>query len=165
MIAQAPKPEEKKPEAWQLNMFGPPEAVSSYPENRRGRCDDAPVPCERENLWPADLVRILGADLLERLYGDIPRRTRLYTLEVCRRLRCDSNTVYRHLEQGSLDGTDISTPDATKAEWRTYRYSLVSLLFNREFRDQRTRADLAADDLSRIEAACAARRKKRNPRG
>lgn len=147
--------------AMQLNFFGPPEPIDSY-SKRRGRCDDAPVPCERENLWPADLARILGIPLLEKLYGDVPRRTRLYVKEVCRRLRCDSNHIYELIQVGSLDATDIASPDASRAEWRIYRYALVSFLFNREFRDGATRAEVTDDELNRIDAAITARRKKLN---
>lgn len=138
--------------ALQLNMFGPPEPVSSYPESRLGRCDDAPVACERENLWPSDLAATLGTDLLERLYGDVPRRTRLYVREVCRRLRCDSQHVY-DLIGASLDATDIGTPGSSRHEWRVYRYSLVTFLFNRDFRDGQTRCNLPAGDMQRVENA------------
>lgn len=147
--------------ALQLNFFGPPEPIDSY-SKRRGRCDDAPVACERENLWPSDLAQILGRELLEKLYGDIPRRTRLYVKEVCRRMRCDSNHIYELIQVGSLDATDIGSPDASRAEWRVYRYSLVSFFFNREFRDGATRADLSDSELDRIETAVSARRKNLN---
>lgn len=143
----------------QLNMFGPPEDVDNYGP-RRGRCDDQPVPWERENLWPADLARDLGQDLLEKLYGDIPRKTRLHVREVCRRLVCDSNHVYNLIDVGALDAADIGA-GSSKAEWRVYRYSVVRFLFNREFRDGRTRADVTPAEFERIEAAIAAKTQNR----
>jgi hypothetical protein len=139
----------------QLNMFGPPEPVTSYPAGMSGRHDDAPCASERELLWPSDLVRLLGKDLLERLYGDLPFRTRLHVREVCRRLRCDSQHVYNLHAEGSLDAVDIATPAASRAEWRFYRYSVVRFLFAREFRDNATRASLPKVDLDRIAAAVA----------
>jgi hypothetical protein len=150
----------------QLNMFGPPEDVENCDTNR-GRCDDKPVPWERENLWPKDLVACLGVDLLEELYGDIPRFTRLHVKQVCRRLKCDSNLVYEHLQMGSLDGTEIGADGAERGTWRVYRYSLVSFLFNREFRDGRSRGDvsLSPNDLDRIERAVAARNQNRQKKG
>ena len=143
----------------QHNMFGPPEPVSSYSDfSGRGRNDDAPVPCERENLWPSHLVKHLGPELLEKLYGDIPRRTRLKTNEICRRLRCDSNTVANRRNEGSLDAVNIGADNSSMAEWRYYRYSLVSWLFNREFSDDSTRApQLTDNELDRIYNAIAAR--------
>ncbi len=151
-------------ELWQLNMFGPPEPVSSYGAlSERGRNDDAPVPSERENLWPSDLVKHLGVELLERLYGDIPRRTRLKTREVCRRLRVDSNTVHNRIKQGSFDAVNVGMDNASNSEWRIYRYSVVSWLFNREFRDDTTRGahGLAGEDLDRIMNAVQARSRRR----
>lgn len=138
----------------QLNMFGPPEDPSSYSESARLH-DDAPVPCERELLWPGDLAGLLGLELLERLYGDVPRRTRLHVREICRRLRCDSQHVYNLREAGSLDAVDISTPGAGRHEWRFYRYSLVRWLFRREFRNELGRADLSDEDMRRITRAVA----------
>lgn len=148
----------------QLNMFGPPEPLESYASEearRGGRQDDRPVPSERENLWPRDLVATLGLELLEYLYGDIPRRTLLKTKEVCRRMRWDSNTVYRRIEEGSLDACPAGEDGNPGSDWKIYRYSLVSWRFNREFRDMQTRGcDLNADELDRVERAVAARKKK-----
>lgn len=139
-------------------LFGPPEPADSYPDGRRG--DDFPVPCERELLWPSRLVEGLHQDpgqsvaLLERLYGDIPRRTRLRVAEVCRRLRVDSNAVYRLIkEQGELSATDVSAGEGDYAHYAIYRTSLVLFLFKREFWIPAvpTRTDLDAKDLDRIE--------------
>jgi hypothetical protein len=141
-------------------MFGAPEKAD---ERNRVRRAAAPVPCERELLWPADLVEILGTDLLERLYGDFVRRTRLTVLECCRRDVCVEQHIYNLLEAGELDYVDISHPDASRAEYRIYRYSLVSWFFGREFGGPvptRTQ-QLSAEDLRRIERAVAAR--ERNP--
>jgi len=147
---------------FQLNMFGPPEDVANYSKTR-GRMDDAPVPYERENLWPSDLAQHLGEALLIKLYGDIPRHTRLTVKEVCRRIRCDSNHIYALIDAGSLDALDMGSEDASRSEWRVYRYSLVSFMFNREFRDGKTRADLSMDDLLKIDRAVMAR-SKNNPK-
>jgi len=136
----------------QDNMFGPPEPAESRPTDRPGRCDDAPVPSERELLWPAELVDLLGPNLLERLYGDIVRRTRLTVKEVCRRTRHDSNHVYRLIDAGALDAVDLGLGD-TQRDWRVYRYSLVRLLFKREFRDHGSRCNLPAADMELIYAA------------
>jgi hypothetical protein len=133
----------------QLNMFGPPESVDSYPEDARYR-DDAPVPCERENLGPRDLVQRLGAELLEQLYGDVPRRTRLTVQEVCRRLRCGHTHVYDLIDVGSLDALDDRHPTATRPNYGIYRYSLVRFLFSREFIQNCTRCNLPAEDMQRI---------------
>lgn len=133
--------------ALQLNMFGPPEPVDSTPGGA-GK-DDAPVPCERELLWPAPHAAALGADLLERLYGDIPRRTRLTVGEVCRRLRRGHSHVYDLVDCGSLDGTDDRNPAAAQRALTIYRYSLVRFLFWREFVAAQTRANLPAEDLER----------------
>lgn len=141
---------------WQLNMFGAPEPADSYPA--RGRGDDLPVACEREVLWPSRLVAGLcqapadSVALLERLYGDIPRRTRLRVDEVCRRLRVDSNVVYRLIEGGDLSALDASAGEQ-KAHYMIYRTSLVLFLFKREFWAPAvpTRTDLDTDDLARIE--------------
>lgn len=133
----------------QLTMFGPPEDVSSYPADARYR-DDAPVPCERENLWPADLAELLGPELLERLYGDVPRRTRLTVPEVCRRMRCGHTHVYDLIEVGSLDATDDRYPQATRPNYGIYRYSLVRLLWTREFVQNQTRCNLPAADMQTI---------------
>lgn len=138
----------------QTNMFGPPEDPTAYSESDRLH-DDAPVACERELLWPGDLAGLLGLELLERLYGDVPRRTRLHVREICRRLRCDSQHVYNLREAGSLDAVDISTPGASRAEWRFYRYSFVRWLFRREFRNDIGRADLSDEDMRRITRAVA----------
>ena len=132
----------------QLNMFGAPEDVTAMSPDQRYR-DDAPVPCERELLWPAPHADALGPDLLERLYGDIPRRTRLTVREVCRRLRCGHTHIYDLIEAGSLDATDWRHPSATQNAYTIYRYSFVRLLFHREFVENCTRGGLPADDLAR----------------
>ena len=133
--------------ALQLNMFGPPEEVSATPGGAER--DDAPVPCERELLWPAPHVAVLGADLLERLYGDLPRRTRLTVPEVCRRLRRGHSHVYDLVDCGSLDGTDDRHPTATQRALTIYRYSLVRFLFWREFVQDTTRGGLPREDLDK----------------
>lgn len=133
---------------WQLNMFGPPEDVTAIAPDARYR-DDAPVPCERELLWPAPHIEILGRDLLERLYGDIPRRTRLTVQEVCRRLRCGHTHVYDLIQAGSLDALDSRHPQATQNAWMIYRYSFARFLFNREFVDNSTRCGLPPGDLDK----------------
>ena len=133
---------------WQLNMFGPPEAIENLDEVDRIR-DDAPVPCERELLWPAPHVEVLGVDLLERLYGDIPRRTRLTVQEVCRRIRCCHSHAYVLVQRGSLDSIDNRDPKATQQSLRVYRYSLVRFLFNREFVEEHTRCGMPAADLDK----------------
>jgi len=136
----------------QFDMFGPPEDLDSYPEDARYR-DDAPVPSERENLWPSDLVGELGPELMERLYGDIPRRTRLTISEVCRRLRSAHSHVYNLIDVGSLDATDDRHPHAARPNYGIYRYSLVALLFGREFVQAQTRCNLPADDMKCIDRA------------
>lgn len=132
----------------QLNMFGPPEPVSSLGPDARYQ-DDAPVPSERELLWPMPHVEALGPDLLERLYGDLPRRTRLTIPEVCRRLRIGHSLAYELVAVGSLDALDNRHPEATQQSLRVYRYSLVRFLFNREFVESQTRAGMPAADLDR----------------
>ena len=148
----------------QLTLFGDPEPVGSYGRDLRGRGDDLPAPCERELLWPACLVEALTSDgathdeaaaLLERLYGDLPRRTRLRTDEVCRRLRCDSNVVYRHRESGDLPAVDVSAGTGIQPEWRFYRAGLVLFLASREFGPVPTRTDAARDDAQRLSRAVA----------
>jgi len=134
--------------AWQLNMFGPPEDVSALPEFAR-YLDDAPVACERELLWPAPHIEILGKDLLERLYGDLPRRTRLNVREVCRRLRCGHTHVHELIAAGSLDALDYRHPQATQNAWSIYRYSVCRLLFSREFVDNNTRCGMPREDLDK----------------
>lgn len=135
---------------WQTNMFGPPERTDQMTDTQRMR-DDAPVPSERELLWPAPHVEILGPDLLERLYGDLPRRTRLTVPEVCRRLRCGHSHVYELKEAGSLDGTDYRHPAATQQALTVYRYSLVRFLFSREFIEDTNRCGLPRADMDRVE--------------
>ena len=136
------------PAAWQLNMFGPPEPVESLSTEARYQ-DDAPVPCERELLWPAPHIEVLGPDLIERLYGDIPRRTRLTIPEVCRRIRCGHSHAYELVAAGSLDALDNRHPEATQTSHRVYRYSVVRFLFNREFVEAQTRCGLPAEDLEK----------------
>lgn len=132
----------------QMNMFGPPEDVTALAEDQRYR-DDAPVPCERELLWPAPHAQVLGQELLEQLYGDIPRRTRLTVPEVCRRLRRGHSHVYDLIEAGSLDATDDRHPSASQNAYTIYRYSLVRFLFGREFVENCTRGGLPADGLAK----------------
>jgi len=133
---------------WQLNMFGPPERIEHLEPAARIR-DDAPVACERELLWPAPHVEVLGVDVLERLYGDIVRRTRLTVPEVCRRLRIQHTHAYELIQAGSLDCTDNRHPTATQQSVRIYRYSVVRWLFNREFVEASTRCQMPAEDLEK----------------
>jgi hypothetical protein len=126
----------------QETLFGPPEAVATYGRDVRGRGDDLPVPSERERLWPDALIEELqeqglgaeqAAALLERLYGDVPRRTRLKLDEVCRRLRCDRMLVLRHIhETGELAAINVGSGDVLPT-WRVYRTSLIFFLARREF--------------------------------
>jgi hypothetical protein len=146
---------------WQLNMFGPPEPASSLSPRALLR-DDKPVPSERQLLWPADLAAALGADLLERLYGDVARRTRLRIDEVCRALRVDSEHVRRLILAGSLDATDVRHPEATERSYRIYRYSIIRWLFNREFvTAEAPRCNLPDEDLDRCLVAADNMRKQR----
>ena len=156
------------PHEEQPDLFGTPEPATSYAASERGRGYDLPVVSERELLWPACLVKALREDgvaadesaaILERLYGDIPRRTRLRMDEICRRLRCDSNTVYRHRESGDLPAVDISAGGGQVAEWRLYRAGLVLFLAAREFGPVPTRTDASRDDADRISRAVARARK------
>ena len=131
----------------QLNMFGPPENLDPNDGNRIR--DDAPVPCERELLWPQPHAKLLGPEILESLYGDIPRRTRLTIGEVCRRLRRGHTHIYDLIEVGSLDATDDRHPAASQAAYTIYRYSVVRFLFHREFVEGATRCGLPPEDLRR----------------
>lgn len=143
----------QRPEYVQDDMFGAPATVPGR-ELRTRRADDRPAPAERELLWPSDMAAALGTPLLERLYGDMPRRTRLRVDEVCRRLRCSDEHVRHLVEAGSLDAVDISVPTASVPCWRVYRYSLVRFIFRREFGPQAEspRANMPADDLERCMA-------------
>jgi hypothetical protein len=144
-----------------LNLFGEPEPLDSYSEPER-MLDDAPVPCERERLWPVPHTEALGQDLLERLYGDLPRRTRLTVKEVCRRLRAQHSHVYDLIADGSLDALDSRSPDATRANYAIYRYSVVRFLFNREFVEAQTRAaDLTHEEMDRCAALAEQLRRER----
>jgi len=116
----------------QLNMFGAAEVVDR--EKVRGRCDWAPEPWERENLWPKRLADAVGADACELLWGDVPRMTRLQVEQVCRRLAVDSNTVYRLIEQGEFDAVNVGAGTMNPL-YRVYRYSVIWFLFRREFLD------------------------------
>jgi len=100
-------------------------------------------------LWPAPHAEALGPDLLERLYGDVQRRTRLTVMEVCRCLRCGHSHVYNLVEAGSLDALDARHPAATQNCWMIYRYSIVRFLFNREFVENCTRGNMPPEDLAR----------------
>lgn len=150
-------------ESLQYNMFGPPESVTNLPPDRR-MADDAPVPSERELLWPSDLVALLGPELLERLYGDVPRRTKLTVPEICRRERIGHSLVYELIQSGSLDATDVRHPDAVDPYYRIYRYSFIRWKFLREFVLDRTRANLPPDDLARCLAAAEQFKPTRRPR-
>lgn len=132
----------------QLCFFGPPEKVDDLDPDARER-DDRPVPAERELLWPAPHATALGPELLERLYGDLPRRTRLTVLEVCRRLRRGHSHIYDLIDAGSLDACNDRHPEADKPSYSIYRYSLVRWLFHREFVAEQTRCGLPAQDLQR----------------
>jgi len=146
----------------QLTLFGEPEPVTSYGKHVRGRGDDVPVMCERELLWPGCLVAALVEDgmsgeeatgLLERLYGDVPRRTRLKIEEVCRRLRCDRNTVHRHInDTHELAAIDIGTGELLPA-WRVYRSSFIWFLARREFGPESSRTDAKPQDADRLSRA------------
>jgi hypothetical protein len=152
----------------QALLFGGTEPTASYGSNVRGRGDDIPVACERELLWPACLMDALAADglsveaataLMERLYGDVPRRTRLKIGEVCRRLRCDRNTVHRHIyDTHELAAVDVGTGNEMPT-WRVYRASLVLFLVRREFGPEYTRTDAQTDDALRMSRAIARVRK------
>lgn len=144
----------------QLNMFGPPEKLSDLPESERWR-DDAPVPTDRELLWPWDLTQLLGEDLLHRLYGDIPRRTLLTKDEVCRRCRIQKSQYYDFIREGSLDATNMSSQGAIQDYYRVYRYSVVKFRFNREFVFEQTRCNLPPEDLDRCMKAAEILRKRK----
>jgi hypothetical protein len=97
--------------------------------------------------------------LMERLYGDVPRRTRLKIGEVCRRLRCDRNTVHRHIYgTHELAAVDVGTGNEMPT-WRVYRASLVLFLVRREFGPEYTRTDAQTDDALRMSRAIARVRK------
>jgi excisionase family DNA binding protein len=88
--------------------------------------------CDREVLWPPELVKKVGVDTLQSLYGDIPGRTRLHIDEVARRLRCSDRHVRNLLQSGDLGGSNVGVKGA-RAQWRIYRESLIRWLFEREF--------------------------------
>ena len=138
-------------------IFGPPEPLESYGDDDPHFPDDAPVPSERELLWPSCLATHLGVALCEKLYGHVPRRTWLRTEELPRRLRHGSTHIYDLIEAGSLDATDFRSKDSRRGSYRVYRYSVVWWLFTREFRDAdfpRTGAGhLTAEERRRIDAA------------
>jgi hypothetical protein len=146
----------------QFDIFGPPEDVEST-ESRNGRLrDDAPAPWERENLWPAELVDLLGVEALEHLYGDVTRRTRITKAEVCRRGRIQHTQFYDLVNQGSLDAGDWRSPDSSQPYLRIYRYSLILFMFNREFVFAQTRCNLPAALLNKcLKAAETLRARKR----
>ncbi len=96
----------------------------------RGRQDAAPHAADRETLWP-ECVADMSREERERLYGDIPQKTRLTVKEVCRRLQCDSNHVYRLIFDGTLSAANIARKESTRPIYRIYRWSLVGFLHNR----------------------------------
>jgi len=94
---------------------------------RRGRGDADRVANERELIWPPCVTHLTPEQRI-MLFGDIPAETRLEVQQVCRRLKCDSNTVYRHIEAGNLTAANIAV-GKKRPEWRIYRWSLVELLY------------------------------------
>lgn len=145
----------------QYDMFGPPEDLSNTEQPNGKPRDDAPVPWERENLWPTELVELLGVDALEELYGDVTRRTRLTKDEVCRRGRIAHTQFYDLVNEGSLDAGDWRSADSNQPYYRIYRYSLILFMFNREFVFAQTRCNLPAALLDKCLKAAATLRARR----
>jgi excisionase family DNA binding protein len=109
-------------------------------------------------------VAAVGADTCETLWGDVPRHTRLSVEQVCRRLLCDGNTIYRLIEQGELDTVNVGA-GSKNPMWRVYRYSLVWFLFRREWMENDTRpnsngtAGLTEEQARKLYALATAERK------
>jgi hypothetical protein len=93
----------------------------------KGRNDAARVANEREIMWPP-CVTHLQPEKRVLLFGDIPEETRLTVQQVCRRLSCDSNTVYRHIDAGNLTACNIAV-GAERPQKRVYRWSLVEMIY------------------------------------
>lgn len=108
----------------QPELFAMPAGNTGSP---RGRNDAARVANERELLWPQSVMH-LSTEQRMLLFGDIPYETRLDVQQVCRRLSCDSNTVYRHIEGGSLTACNIAV-GRNRPEYRIYRWSLIEMIY------------------------------------
>jgi len=104
--------------------------VSIASDRASGRGDNDLVEGEREVMWPPCVLELSFEDRM-KLFGDVPRRTRLKVQEVCRRLHCDSNTVYRHIETGDLVAANIAPAVSVRPAYRIYRWSLIELLWRR----------------------------------
>lgn len=121
-----------------------------------------------ELLWPEELVSALarqeGMDwaridaLLSRVYGDIPRRTRLRVDEVCARLACDAKLIYRHRDSGELACVRVGS--GPNGQWRVYRAGLIAFLVRREFGAAPSRTDVSEEDMLRLQRAAAAVRRR-----
>ena len=95
---------------------------------RRGRGDAMRASNEKEVLWHPDVMH-LSEEQRTLLFGDIPRETRLTVAQVCRRLGCDSNTVYRLLQEGALVGMPLVS-GSKRETYRVYRWSLVKYIYD-----------------------------------
>ena len=93
----------------------------------KGRQDATAVANEREVMWPPEVMH-LDLKMRMMLFGDIPKQTRLTVKQVCRRLKCDSNTVLRRIAGGELIAINIGTTN--KPCYRVYRWSLVLYVYH-----------------------------------
>jgi hypothetical protein len=87
----------------------------------------APRPGQTEVLWPPCVAEMADHER-QRLAGNIPPYTWLTVTECCRRLRCDSNVIYRHIQQGTLHAVNISS-GAANPVYRVSRAGLVEWLY------------------------------------
>ena len=108
----------------QLELFAMPQPSAGC--HAKGRQDFQPVANEREIMWPPEVMHLSIEERL-LLFGDIPKETRLSVKQVCRRLKCDSNTVHRHIHSGNLVAANIGTKAAPC--YRVYRWSLIKHLY------------------------------------
>lgn len=106
----------------------PRAALAKSTDRPRGRRDNELVAGELEVLWPP-CIRHLSEEDKVLHFGDIPRNTRLTVQQVCRRLNCDSNTVYRYIDTGVLRAINIAPPTSTQPTYRIYRWSLIEHIY------------------------------------
>ncbi len=109
---------------YQPELFAMPVAKAAKP---KGRQDALAVANEREVMWPPEVMH-LSVKMRTMLFGDIPKATRLTVKQVCRRLKCDSNTVLRRIAVGDFIAANIGT--INRPCYRVYRWSLVLYLYH-----------------------------------
>jgi len=114
----------------QLDFFDPVAEVSPPERHRVLHISEVRLRPHQLQIWPPCVAQWSETERAVH-FGDLPQRPKLFVWEVGDFFHVCKDTVYRWLDDGTLDAINVGRKDLTRPDLRILRYSVVELYVTR----------------------------------